>query len=152
MDRGWKGVLRGSPWLWGHGHWSPCLGGYVCQPAGGMDRSLVWWPSHVYNSHLPVITIAALKNLPSAAQLNETHNEIGFILQANYTFLFVDKLKTLSETLLTMSSIFQNSGNGQMISQLQVSGSSLWHERLWEYLLGRVWEFIAALWQSLQNS
>lgn len=41
-------------------------------------------------------------------------------LQANYTFYFVDKIKTLSETLLKMSSLFQGSGHGQMFNQLQV--------------------------------
>ncbi|XP_042540867.1 ATP-binding cassette sub-family A member 13 [Dipodomys spectabilis] len=46
--------------------------------------------------------------------------EINKIIQkANYTFYFVDKLKTLSETLLKMSSFFQGSGNGQMFNQLQ---------------------------------
>lgn len=42
------------------------------------------------------------------------------ILQANYTFYFVDKIKNLSETLLKMSSLFQGSGNGKMFNQLQV--------------------------------
>ena len=45
-----------------------------------------------------------------------------FILQVNHTFDFVGKLKTLSETLLSASSIFQSSGNGQMLHQLQVRG------------------------------
>ncbi|XP_037693121.1 ATP-binding cassette sub-family A member 13 [Choloepus didactylus] len=46
--------------------------------------------------------------------------EISKIIQkANYTFDFVDKIKTLSETLLKMSSDFQGSGNVQMLSQLQ---------------------------------
>ena len=37
----------------------------------------------------------------------------------------MDKLKTLTETLLKMSSIFQSGGSGQMLSQLQVSGGCL---------------------------
>ncbi|XP_045421289.1 ATP-binding cassette sub-family A member 13-like isoform X2 [Lemur catta] len=46
--------------------------------------------------------------------------EINNVIQkANYTFNFVDKLKTLSETLLKMFSFFQRSGNRQMLKQLQ---------------------------------
>ncbi|XP_039703060.1 ATP-binding cassette sub-family A member 13 [Pteropus medius] len=46
--------------------------------------------------------------------------EIKRVIQkANYTFSFVDKLKTLSETLLKISSIFPSGGNGQMLEQLQ---------------------------------
>ncbi|XP_016867257.1 ATP-binding cassette sub-family A member 13 isoform X16 [Homo sapiens] len=46
--------------------------------------------------------------------------EINKVIQkANYTFYIVDKLKTLSETLLEMSSLFQRSGSGQMFNQLQ---------------------------------
>ncbi|MBZ3873798.1 ATP-binding cassette sub-family A member 13 [Sciurus carolinensis] len=46
--------------------------------------------------------------------------EINTVIQkANYTFYFVDKLKILSETLLKISSLFQGSGNGQMLSHLQ---------------------------------
>lgn len=47
-------------------------------------------------------------------------NQTCFILQANYTFYFVDKLKILSETLLKISSVFPSGGNGQMLEQLQV--------------------------------
>ncbi|XP_013375964.1 PREDICTED: ATP-binding cassette sub-family A member 13 [Chinchilla lanigera] len=43
------------------------------------------------------------------------------IQKANYTFYFVDKLKTLSETLLKTFSLFQGSGNGRMFNQLQPS-------------------------------
>uniref|UniRef100_A0A8C5XUF3 ATP binding cassette subfamily A member 13 n=1 Tax=Microcebus murinus TaxID=30608 RepID=A0A8C5XUF3_MICMU len=46
--------------------------------------------------------------------------EINNVIQkANYTFHFVDKLKTLSETLLKLFSLFQRSGNRQMFNQLQ---------------------------------
>ncbi|XP_048195510.1 ATP-binding cassette sub-family A member 13 isoform X3 [Perognathus longimembris pacificus] len=46
--------------------------------------------------------------------------EINKIIQkANYTFYFVDKLKSLSEILLKMSHFFQGSGHGQMFNQLQ---------------------------------
>lgn len=42
-------------------------------------------------------------------------------LQANHTFVFVDKLRTLSKTLLSIASSSQSSGHGQMLGQLQVS-------------------------------
>uniref|UniRef100_H0WK14 ATP binding cassette subfamily A member 13 n=1 Tax=Otolemur garnettii TaxID=30611 RepID=H0WK14_OTOGA len=46
--------------------------------------------------------------------------EINKVIQkANYTFYFVDKLKTLSETLLNLFSLFQRSGNGEMFYRLQ---------------------------------
>ena len=45
-----------------------------------------------------------------------------FIFQVNHTFDFVGKLKTLLEILLNVSSIFQSSGNGQMLHRLQVRG------------------------------
>ncbi|XP_071071140.1 ATP-binding cassette sub-family A member 13 [Dasypus novemcinctus] len=46
--------------------------------------------------------------------------EIKKVIQkANYTFYFVDKIKTLSETLLKLSSDFQGSGNVQLLGQLQ---------------------------------
>uniref|UniRef100_A0A4X2L2C1 ATP binding cassette subfamily A member 13 n=1 Tax=Vombatus ursinus TaxID=29139 RepID=A0A4X2L2C1_VOMUR len=41
------------------------------------------------------------------------------IEKANYTFVFVDKLKIVLEAMLKMSSIFQNGGNAQMINHLQ---------------------------------
>ncbi|XP_072454230.1 ATP-binding cassette sub-family A member 13 [Notamacropus eugenii] len=41
------------------------------------------------------------------------------IEKANYTFVFVDKLKIVLEAMLKMSGIFQNGGNAQMINQLQ---------------------------------
>ncbi|XP_006874597.1 PREDICTED: ATP-binding cassette sub-family A member 13-like [Chrysochloris asiatica] len=46
-------------------------------------------------------------------------NAFPLSLCANYTFHFVDKIKTLSETLLNMSSLFQRRGNGQMLNQFQ---------------------------------
>lgn len=47
------------------------------------------------------------------------------VLQANHTFRFVDKLKTLTGMLLKMSSMFQNGGSDQMLNQMQVSDSGL---------------------------
>ncbi|XP_043857076.1 ATP-binding cassette sub-family A member 13 [Dromiciops gliroides] len=41
------------------------------------------------------------------------------IEKANYTFVFVDKLKIAFEAMLKMSSIFQKGGNAQMIKHLQ---------------------------------
>ncbi|XP_036184868.1 ATP-binding cassette sub-family A member 13 [Myotis myotis] len=41
------------------------------------------------------------------------------IRKANHTFVFVDKLRTLSQTLLSMARRFQSSGHGQMLGQLQ---------------------------------
>ncbi|KAF6301418.1 ATP binding cassette subfamily A member 13 [Rhinolophus ferrumequinum] len=46
--------------------------------------------------------------------------EIKKVIQkANYTFYFVDKLKTLSETLLKVSSVVQGTGKGQVLGRLQ---------------------------------
>lgn len=42
-------------------------------------------------------------------------------LQANHTFVFVDKLRTLSETLLGLARRAQSGGHGQMLGRLQVS-------------------------------
>ncbi|XP_073095223.1 ATP-binding cassette sub-family A member 13 [Manis javanica] len=70
------------------------------------NGALVW-------SFLKPVLHGKILYTPNTPEIN------NIIKKANYTFLFVDKLKTLSETLLTMSSIFQNSGNGQMLSQLQ---------------------------------
>ncbi|XP_054582575.1 ATP-binding cassette sub-family A member 13 [Eptesicus fuscus] len=41
------------------------------------------------------------------------------IRKANHTFVFVDKLRTLSKTLLSIASSSQSSGHGQMLGQLQ---------------------------------
>ncbi|XP_068940595.1 ATP-binding cassette sub-family A member 13 [Petaurus breviceps papuanus] len=41
------------------------------------------------------------------------------IEKANYTFVFVDKLKIALEAMLKMSSVFQNGRNAQMINRLQ---------------------------------
>ncbi|KAK2493272.1 hypothetical protein MC885_009486, partial [Smutsia gigantea] len=70
------------------------------------NGALVW-------SFLKPVLHGKILYTPNTPEIN------NIIEKANYTFLFVDKLKALSETLLTMSSIFQNSGNGQMLSQLQ---------------------------------
>ncbi|XP_075413429.1 ATP-binding cassette sub-family A member 13 [Tenrec ecaudatus] len=50
---------------------------------------------------------------PNTPEINEV------IQKANYTFYFVDKIKTLSETLLNVSSLFQSGGNSQMVNQFQ---------------------------------
>ncbi|KAM9650814.1 LOW QUALITY PROTEIN: ATP-binding cassette sub-family A member 13 [Trichechus inunguis] len=50
---------------------------------------------------------------PNTPQINKV------IQKANYTFYFVEKIKTLSKTLLKVSSLFQRSGNGQMLDQFQ---------------------------------
>lgn len=73
---------------------------------------------HVANLGLFII-LRVLR--PCCRRRDQTH----FMLQANYTFYFVDKLKTLSQVLLKISSVFQSGGNGQMLDQLQVSGGLL---------------------------
>uniref|UniRef100_A0A8C2QK58 ATP-binding cassette, sub-family A member 13 n=1 Tax=Cricetulus griseus TaxID=10029 RepID=A0A8C2QK58_CRIGR len=70
------------------------------------NGALVW-------SFLKPILHGKILYTPSSPEINEV------IQKANYTFYFVDKIKTLSETLLKMSSLFQGSGNGQMFNQLQ---------------------------------
>ncbi|XP_023570208.1 ATP-binding cassette sub-family A member 13 [Octodon degus] len=70
------------------------------------NGALVW-------SFLKPILHGQILYAPDVPAINEV------IQKANYTFYFVDKLKTLSETLLKMSSLFQGSASGQMFSQLQ---------------------------------
>ncbi|KAM4874915.1 ATP-binding cassette sub-family A member 13 [Thomomys bottae] len=70
------------------------------------NGALVW-------SFLKPILHGKILYTPNIPEINKV------IQKANYTFYFVDKLKTLSETLLKMSSFFQGSGNGQMFNQLQ---------------------------------
>ncbi|XP_010623196.1 ATP-binding cassette sub-family A member 13 [Fukomys damarensis] len=70
------------------------------------NGALVW-------SFLKPILHGQILYAPDVPVINEV------IQKANYTFHFVDELKTLSETFLKVSSLFQGSGNGQMISQLQ---------------------------------
>ncbi|XP_074055133.1 ATP-binding cassette sub-family A member 13 [Macrotis lagotis] len=53
------------------------------------------------------------------ARATSTTSLLCFSLQANYTFVFVDKLRIVFEEMLKMSSVFQNDGNAQMINQLQ---------------------------------
>lgn len=48
--------------------------------------------------------------------------------QANFTFGFVENLKTYSETWLRMSEVFKTSGNVLTVSRLQVG-------ELWEIFL-----------------
>lgn len=43
-----------------------------------------------------------------------------FFSQANFTFGFVENLKTFSETWLRMSEVFKTSGNVLRVSRLQV--------------------------------
>ncbi|XP_001496596.3 ATP-binding cassette sub-family A member 13 [Equus caballus] len=69
---------------------------------------LVW-------SFLKPILHGKILYTPNTPEINQV------IQKANYTFYVVDKLKTLSETLVKMSSTFQSSGNGQMLNQLQES-------------------------------
>lgn len=59
---------------------------------------------------------------------------INSFFQANFTFGFVENLKTYSETWLRMSEVFKTSGNVLKMSQLQVS--ELWEGFLFcNYLL-----------------
>ncbi|KAM6156382.1 ATP-binding cassette sub-family A member 13 [Erethizon dorsatum] len=70
------------------------------------NGALVW-------SFLKPILHGQILYSPDIPAINEV------IQKANYTFYFVDKLKSLSETLLKMFSLFQGNGNGQMFNQLQ---------------------------------
>uniref|UniRef100_A0A8C6FU00 ATP binding cassette subfamily A member 13 n=1 Tax=Moschus moschiferus TaxID=68415 RepID=A0A8C6FU00_MOSMO len=70
------------------------------------NGALVW-------SFLKPVLHGKILYTPNTPEINKV------IQKANHTFDFVGKLKTLSETLLNVSSIFQSSGNGQMLHQLQ---------------------------------
>ncbi|KAM5303130.1 ATP-binding cassette sub-family A member 13 isoform 2-T2 [Glossophaga mutica] len=70
------------------------------------DGALVW-------SFLKPILHGQVLYTPNTPEVDKV------IRKANYTFLFVDKLRTLSETLLRASSVFQSGGNGQLLGQLQ---------------------------------
>ncbi|XP_074235807.1 ATP-binding cassette sub-family A member 13 isoform X1 [Saimiri boliviensis] len=70
------------------------------------NGALVW-------SFLKPILHGKILYTPNTSEINKV------IQKANYTFYIVDKLKTLSETLLKMSTLFQRSGSGQMFNQLQ---------------------------------
>uniref|UniRef100_A0A2K5E9S2 ATP binding cassette subfamily A member 13 n=1 Tax=Aotus nancymaae TaxID=37293 RepID=A0A2K5E9S2_AOTNA len=70
------------------------------------NGALVW-------SFLKPILHGKILYTPNTPEINKV------IQKANYTFYIVDKLKTLSETLLEVSSLFQRSGSGQMFNQLQ---------------------------------
>ncbi|XP_053782062.1 ATP-binding cassette sub-family A member 13 isoform X8 [Desmodus rotundus] len=70
------------------------------------DGALVW-------SFLKPILHGQILYTPDTPEVSKV------IQKANYTFLFVDKLRALSETLLKASSIFQSGGNGQLLGQLQ---------------------------------
>ncbi|XP_053517395.1 ATP-binding cassette sub-family A member 13 isoform X2 [Artibeus jamaicensis] len=70
------------------------------------DGALVW-------SFLKPILHGQILYTPNTPEISKV------IRKANYTFLFVDKLRTLSETLLKASGIFQSGGNGQLLGQLQ---------------------------------
>uniref|UniRef100_A0A452QTV9 ABC transporter domain-containing protein n=1 Tax=Ursus americanus TaxID=9643 RepID=A0A452QTV9_URSAM len=70
------------------------------------NGALVW-------SFLKPILHGKILYTPNTPEIHEV------IQKANYTFHFMDKLKTLTETLLKMSSVFQSGGSGQMLSQLQ---------------------------------
>ncbi|CAD7687011.1 unnamed protein product [Nyctereutes procyonoides] len=70
------------------------------------NGALVW-------SFLKPILHGKILYTPNTPEINKV------IQKANHTFHFVDKLTILAETLLKISSIFQSSGSGQMLSQLQ---------------------------------
>ncbi|KAI4584687.1 hypothetical protein MJG53_006221, partial [Ovis ammon polii x Ovis aries] len=70
------------------------------------NGALVW-------SFLKPVLHGKILYTPNTPEINKV------IQKVNHTFDFVGKLKTLSETLLKVSSIFQSSGNGQMLHQLQ---------------------------------
>nr|XP_025862483.1 ATP-binding cassette sub-family A member 13-like [Vulpes vulpes] len=70
------------------------------------NGALVW-------SFLKPILHGKILYTPNIPEINKV------IQKANHTFHFVDKLTTLAETLLKISSIFQSGGSGQMLSQLQ---------------------------------
>nr|XP_035109261.2 ATP-binding cassette sub-family A member 13 isoform X1 [Callithrix jacchus] len=70
------------------------------------NGALVW-------SFLKPILHGKILYTPNTPEINKV------IQKANYTFHIVDKLKTLSEALLEMSSLFQRGGSGQMFNQLQ---------------------------------
>ncbi|XDB49958.1 hypothetical protein AB1E18_003527 [Capra hircus] len=70
------------------------------------NGALVW-------SFLKPVLHGTILYTPNTPEINKV------IQKVNHTFDFVGKLKTLSETLLKVSSIFQSSGNGQMLHQLQ---------------------------------
>ncbi|XP_045876226.1 ATP-binding cassette sub-family A member 13 [Meles meles] len=70
------------------------------------NGALVW-------SFLKPILHGKILYTPNTPEINEV------IQKANHTFRFVDKLKTLTGTLLKMSSMFQNGGSDQMLDQLQ---------------------------------
>uniref|UniRef100_A0A8C0MP50 ABC transporter domain-containing protein n=1 Tax=Canis lupus familiaris TaxID=9615 RepID=A0A8C0MP50_CANLF len=70
------------------------------------NGALVW-------SFLKPILHGKILYTPNTPEINKV------IQKANHTFHFVDKLTTLAETLLKISSIFQSGGSGQMLSQLQ---------------------------------
>ncbi|XP_025778776.1 ATP-binding cassette sub-family A member 13 [Puma concolor] len=72
------------------------------------NGALVW-------SFLKPVLHGKILYTPNTPEINE------IIGKANYTFHFLDKLKTLTETLLEVSSVFQSGGSGQMLSKLQAA-------------------------------
>ncbi|XP_043729287.1 ATP-binding cassette sub-family A member 13 isoform X2 [Cervus elaphus] len=70
------------------------------------NGALVW-------SFLKPVLHGKILYTPNTPEINKV------IQKVNHTFDFVGKLKTLSEILLKVSSIFQSSGNGQMLHRLQ---------------------------------
>ncbi|XP_054427288.1 ATP-binding cassette sub-family A member 13 [Pteronotus mesoamericanus] len=70
------------------------------------NGALVW-------SFLKPVLHGQILYTPNSPEVNSV------IRKANYTFLFVDKLRTLSETLLRTSSVFQSGGNSQLLGRLQ---------------------------------
>nr|XP_020755556.1 LOW QUALITY PROTEIN: ATP-binding cassette sub-family A member 13 [Odocoileus virginianus texanus] len=70
------------------------------------NGALVW-------SFLKPVLHGKILYTPNTPEINKV------IQKVNHTFDFVGKLKTLLEILLNESSIFQSSGNGQMLHRLQ---------------------------------
>ncbi|XP_016053791.1 PREDICTED: ATP-binding cassette sub-family A member 13 [Miniopterus natalensis] len=70
------------------------------------NGALVW-------SFLKPIIHGKILYTPNTPEMNKV------IQKANHTFVFVDKLRTLSETLLKVAGSFQSGGSGQMLEWLQ---------------------------------
>ncbi|XP_055994396.1 ATP-binding cassette sub-family A member 13 [Sorex fumeus] len=70
------------------------------------NGALIW-------SFLKPILHGKILYTPNTPEINKV------IQKANYSFIFVDKLKALSETLLKTSNVLQSSGNDQMLNELQ---------------------------------
>lgn len=116
MGGAWTGGLGDTAELGGHRRRPPGLG--RCRPACRRP-----WQTPAPLADRPHqglrAAAAALRVLRAGTRMRPA----GSVLQANYTFLFVDKLRTASETLLRASGVFQSGGNSRLLGQLQVSGA-----------------------------